>query len=156
MHFRFSAPRQLFPVCALVLAAALGSCKLPGRDADRVESSEPDAPAPRETGGCENENVEGTCRIHSVQPLNPEYTPGPEGTALCRINYEIIVGERKIVVTSGYLRVPEDKVDELYKYYRSHDDLPCKAHIVRPPCNPDGTTVTMDLNPPEFAKPEGF
>jgi hypothetical protein len=47
-------------------------------------------------------------------------------------------------------------VDELSEYLRSHDELPCKAYIVRPPCNPDATSVTMDLKPPDFAKPERF
>lgn len=157
MRFHSTAAGRLILLGALVPAvAAPGSCRLPGPGADKSESSEPDAPHPRETGGCENENVEGVCRYHSVQRLNPEHAPGPPGTVLCRISHEIVEGDRSIVVTSGYLRVPEDKVGELSEYYRSHDELPCKAYIVRPPCNPNGTSVTMDLAPPDFAKPERY
>jgi hypothetical protein len=143
-------------VLILVSALALASCRLPGGDADKAGPPGTDAHPPRETGNCQNENVEGVCRLDSVQPLSKEYTPGPEGTVLCRINHEIVDGERSFVVTSGYLRVPEDKVDELSEFFRSHDNLPCKAYIVRPPCNPDGTGVSMDLAPPDYAKPERF
>jgi hypothetical protein len=137
-------------------ALALASCRLPGRDADKGGPSGTDAPPPKETGHCENEHVEGVCRLDSVQPLGKEQASGPEGTVLCRINHEIVDGERSFVVTSGYLRVPEEKVDDLSGFFRSHDNLPCKAYIVRPPCNPDGTSVTMDLAPPDYAKPERF
>ena len=157
MRLRFCLSARLFPLCAVGLVAVLGSCRLLGRDAGKTESSEPDAPPPQETGNCHNENVEGTCQLHIVLPLSPEHAPGPEGTVLCRVDHEIVTNDnRTFVVTSGYLRVPEDRVDELSQYYASHGDLACKAYIVRPPCNPDGTSVTMDLKPPDFARPEKF
>lgn len=141
----------------IILALAMTSCRLLGHDADRSGSPGVDAPPPpKETGHCDNEYVEGVCRLDSVQPLDKEHTPGPDGTVLCRVEHEIVDGDRSFVVTSGYLRVPEEKVDELTEYYKSHDNVPCKAYIVRPPCNPDGTSVGMDLAPPDYAKPERF
>jgi len=156
MPLRSVAAVRLLLLGALVPSAALASCRFPGHDADKGEPSLADASAPKETGHCENEYLEGVCRLDSVQSLGKEVAPGPEGTVLCRVNHVIVAGDRSIEVTSGYLRVPDDKVDELSEYYKSHDNVPCKAYIVRPPCNPDGTAVGMDLAPPDYARPERY
>jgi hypothetical protein len=142
----------------LVAFAALGtSCGL-GSSADAPPAAEP-APRPKhKTGSCRNEHLEGMCTFIVASRAPGQRSDAQPGTTLYRLEHKIAVeGEdRNIEVISDYLRIPDERVEELREYYRSNSPTPCKAYIVRPPCNPQATSVTLGVDPPEFAKPENY
>ena len=138
-------------VLMLVFCGA-GSCKRKVGDEKQSKADEP--PEPEPPGKCRNENVTGKCRLHTVQKQNKEYTPGPTGTVKVRVDHEILMEDRSIIVTSGYWRVKDEDVIKLVEYYEDAGDVPCEAYVVWPPCNPMATTVGMELDPPPFAKRE--
>ena len=144
---------KLFLIGSLTLCGACGRSAT-GSDADSKPLPE-ERPLPV-TGNCQNENVEGTCRFMVAYRVGSQPSKGPPGTTLYRIEHEIEVrGEqRKINVTSAYLRIPDGFRDQLNDYYRRNSPTPCSAYIVRPPCNPQGTSVSLGVEPPEFAVPE--
>jgi len=148
----------------LVLPLVLGACRVPSggagddeEDGARGDEDRGRALIPRETGNCDNEDVEGMCEFAMAIRVNPMRARGPAGTALYRIEHDVVLddGSRR-TVTTGYLRIDEADSDRLREYYRSKDPVPCKAHIVRPPCNPSATGSDLDLEPPDFATPERF
>ncbi|MBW1809200.1 MAG: hypothetical protein JRJ87_13480 [Deltaproteobacteria bacterium] len=107
-------------------------------------------------GGCRNENVKGPCKFTAAMRQNEDPATAVAGTAVYRIDFLITTAEREIVVTLGYFRVPESKGNELIKYYEKNSPAKCEAHIVWPPCNPQGTTVGINVEPPSFATPMRF
>jgi hypothetical protein len=64
--------------------------------------------------------------------------------------------DRKIKLVSAHLLVPDDKVEGLREYYREHSPIDCSAYIVRPPCNPQATSVGLSIEPPSYAQPVRF
>jgi hypothetical protein len=145
---------RIASVLALAFAATwIVSCRSGSAD----EAAPAADPTPKqETGNCQNENVEGTCRFDGIGRMNPKYYSKPDGTSIFRVNHAIEVkgGERTIRVTSLYLRAPDGSERQLVEYYQQHSPTPCSAYIVRPPCNPDGTSVKLGFDPPPFAKVE--
>jgi len=102
-------------------------------------------------GGCRNENVKGPCKFTAAMRQNEDPATAVAGTAVYRIDFLIPTDDREIVVTLGYFRVPESKGNELIEYYEKNSPAKCEAYIVWPPCNPQGTTVRIDVKPPSFA-----
>jgi hypothetical protein len=145
---------RMAPASALAIAAVwIVSCRSGSTD----EAAPVAEPKPKhETGNCQNENVEGTCRFDGIGRLNPKYYSKPDGTSVFRVNHAIEVkgGERTIRVTSLHLRATDDSQRQLVEYYQQHSPSPCSAYIVRPPCNPDATSVKLGFDPPPFAKVE--
>ena len=145
----------------LFLIGSLTWCVACGRSETESDTHSKPPPEQRplpETGNCQNESVEGTCRFLVAGRVGSQPSKAPTGTTLYRIEHEIEVrGEqRKINVTSAYLRIPDGFRDQLGDYYRQNSPTPCKAYIVRPPCNPQGTSVSLGVEPPEFAVPERY
>jgi len=114
---------------------------------------QPIGPKPK-VGGCRNEHLEGTCKFFLVTRAPGQSDRDPPGHTVYRVIHEIQPEgeERKIELNSAHLLVPDDKVEALRKYYKKHSPRPCTAYIVRPPCNPQGTSVGLNLDPPPFAK----
>ena len=138
----------------LLSALLLAGCGGEGSNETGAPAIEQPAIPKPETGGCQNENLIGECHYMIKIALDP--TPGdPPGTVVYQIEHEIHVrGEdRQIPLTSLYLRIPADKAEELEAFFRSADPVDCTAYIVRPPCNPDATSLTLALDPPPFAEP---
>ncbi len=151
----------------LFLIGSLTWCVACGRSATESDAHSKPQPGERPllkkrplpvTGNCQNENVEGTCRFLIAGRVGSQPSKGPPGTMLYHIEHEIEVrGEqRKINVTSAYLRIPDGFSDQLNEYYRQNSPTPCSAYIVRPPCNPQGTSVSLGVEPPKFAVPERY
>lgn len=144
----FIVSRLALPVLALVCSCR--SCPGGAPEPPAVEEEGEELVA----GKCRNENVEGECRLFAVQPQSKEYTPGPSDTVVCRVDFEIVLEDREVIVTLGYFRVPDGYEKKLTEYYEENSPAHCEAYIVWPPCNPQATTVGIDVEPPEFAKPE--
>lgn len=155
--------RKVSAVVLALAAAGIGSCRSGSTDGASPAAEQPPQPAPKpspklETGNCRNEHLEGTCNFIVVGRVGSQPSNAPPGTTLYRVEHQIEVqGDgRKIDVTSAYLRIPDGSRDQLSDYYRKHSPTPCKAYIVRPPCNPLGTSVNLGVDPPPFAKEERF
>lgn len=112
----------------------------------------------QETGNCHNENLAGMCHFMVAIEVPVRRADAPAGTKLYRIEHEVAVkGDgRKIMLTSAYLRIPDGSLEQLVAHYELHSPTPCEAYIVRPPCNPDATSVSLGVGPPDFAKPERY
>jgi len=139
------------------LAGQLGCGKSDPGEASGAGPANDGKPLPV-TGDCHNENVEGVCRFIVAAEVPNQRADAPAGTKLYSIEHEIEVkGDgRKITLTTAYLRIPEGSFEQLMAHYEQHSPTPCKAYIVRPPCNPDATSVSLGVGPPEFAKPERY
>ena len=162
-HAQSGEPMRVKPqiMVKLCLIGSLMLCVACGRSATGSDADSKLPPKQRPlpvTGNCQNENVEGTCRFLIAGRVGSQPSKAPPGTTLYHIEHEIEVrGEqRKINVTSAYLRIPDEYADRLNDYYRKNSPTPCKAYIVRPPCNPQGTSVSLGVEPPEFAVPERY
>ncbi len=139
---------------ALLLAAACGETRREPTEKSTEKST--DTGEAYKPGRCKNEDVKGPCKFIGSMRQNE----GPEtfvaGTAVHRIDFQILTGDREIVVTLGYFRVSESKANALIEYYEKNSPAKCEAYIVWPPCNPQGTTVSIDIEPPPFATPVRF
>ena len=126
--------------------AALASCK------DRPPP--PPSPAPPTTeqvGGCENLDLKGTCTF-----AVPTRVGGNEPASEARYELKALFdsGNHHVVATVATLLVPEEKSAELERYYLEHAKLPCSCHLVKPPCNPDMTSIQVAIDAPKFAHRE--
>lgn len=129
----------------LSLCVGVGGCKK-----DRPTSTgDPVVPV---VGRCENINLDGaTCELGAfvVTTLDPE-----RGDAkVVRVNHAAKVGDRAIHFDSFHLVVPEARIKELERFFKENSPVGCDGVIVRPPCNPDATAVTLKLSLPDYAKP---
>lgn len=149
--------KTLFITASVVFAGPFGCPRSEpggGSGADPAGDGKPLAV----TGDCHNENLSGICRFVIAAEVPDQRADAPAGTKLYRVEHEIEVqGDgRKIVLTSAYLRIPDGSLDQLVAHYEKNSPTPCKAYIVRPPCNPDATSLSLGVGPPEFAKPERY
>jgi hypothetical protein len=162
-HFGQTALFALFAVTCSASCGLFGSDDQPqpGSVPQPVPETGPD-PQPvgpkHETGNCRNEHVEGMCHFVVASRAPGQSADDPSGTTQYRLMHQVEVkGEdRKIELVTANLLVPDDKVEELREYYRKNSPTPCKAYIVRPPCNPLATSVSLGVGPPEYAKPVRF
>ena len=51
-----------------------------------------------------------------------------------------------------HLRIPSEKQGELEAFFRGAGPVDCTAYVIHPPCNPQGTSVSLPLEPPPFAE----
>lgn len=160
MRLRLFVKAFAMCVCAVSCCAACGLFG-GGEQTDPAPEQQP-GPVPvgpkHETGNCRNEHLEGSCTFLVASRAPGQSEDDPSGKTLYRVHHQLAVkGEdRTIELISADLLVPNDKVEELREHYRKNSPTPCKAYIVRPPCNPDATSVSLGVGPPEFATPGRF
>jgi hypothetical protein len=135
-------------VLGLVVVAG---CRKPAQLEERetVEPPGPPRPLP-EVGNCQNEHLDGTCKLMGIYE---EESRLPEGSLLYRLWYDLETGEgeHRQLQNVYHVVVPEERKDDLVAYYEQNTPVACKAYIVRPPCNPDGTYLVLELEMPEYA-----
>ncbi len=136
-------------ISLLLLVLSGCSCKNPFAPPPPEAVQEADEKAI--TGGCENENLEGECTFVLMYAERPEIAPGPEGTTVFRIVHSIKSGDREIEIDRTLLRIPDDREQDLREHFEKNSPIHCKAYIVRPPCNPQGTSLTLDVADPDYA-----
>ena len=140
----------LLALCALSAAChGAASCEC-GGGAGVGAQPEP-APA-KETGNCQNVLVpQGSrCRFDAVFPLScPACAPGEE---LYRVAHLVDEAGTTWGFGSATVRVPAGKRAELEAFLRENSPVGCSGEIVNPPCNPDATSVALDLQWPGWVK----
>ncbi|MBW2263398.1 MAG: hypothetical protein JRG91_15645 [Deltaproteobacteria bacterium] len=137
----------------LLLALVTGcSCKNPPAPPppEQMEEAEEMEVVP-ETGGCNNEHLEGTCTFILMSAEKSELASDPEGTTVFRAVHIIESEDQKIEIDRTTLRIPDDREQDLREHFEKNSPCPCKAYIVRPPCNPQATSVTLDVAHPDYA-----
>jgi hypothetical protein len=142
-------------VLAIALAVCLASC----RETEQAPAADPipqDVGPKQETGNCNNEHLEGTCHFDGIGALGGANPSGPTDTITVRVMHQVEASGRKERITSLYLSLPMERKAELIEYYRKRSPTPCKAYIVRPPCNPNATSANLGFDPPSWAKEERF
>jgi hypothetical protein len=138
-------------VRSLVLVIALAACK----DKPAPAPTEPPAPAPpppQPVGACNNlEGVKATCSIApAVRATEP--APQPE-TVLFDVAISVDTGATGTFPLVMHLSVPADNAAELERTYHGLGPTPCTATIIRPPCNPSASFVTIPSLPvPAYAR----
>lgn len=101
-----------------------------------------------ETGGCKNEHINGTC---SFILMSAEKDSGPpEGTTVYKVMYSVEEGEKKVELDRLCLRIATDREEDLREFLEKSSPVDCTAYIVRPPCNPQATSVTPKLEMPDW------
>ena len=105
-------------------------------------------PKPK-VGGCSNEHLEGTCTFLLLFAQKPVDTD-PEGTTVYKVAYSVEEGETKVQLDRLCLRIPSDREADLRKHLKSNSPVKCSAYIVRPPCNPQATSVTPQIDFPDW------
>lgn len=148
--------RPLFTALALLVLLS-ASCSDEVARAPRPAEPQPGGGGGqrRAPGGCHNINATGSCEFIALNAIAPNVAPGAEGTTLYAVRHRLTTANNEHVLET-HLRAPTDRQIELESFYQSHSPVPCSAYIVSPPCNPQGTTVQLDLEPPSFATPERF
>jgi hypothetical protein len=144
-------------VLAALLALSVASC----REGEQKPAADPvpqvqDVGPKHETGNCRNEHLEGTCHFDGIGAMGGENPSGPTDTITVRVMHQVECNDRKERVTSMFLSMPLERKAELIEHYRQRSPTPCKAYIVRPPCNPNATWVDLGFDPPAWAKKERF
>jgi hypothetical protein len=152
------------PALALAIAVIWSvSCRSGSTEEAAPAADQQPMPAPKptpkhETGNCRNEHLEGTCTFIVTSRVPSQPGDAQSETTLYRVEHQIEVKEdgRKIDLTSAYVSIPDRDRDRLDEHYRKNSPTPCKAYLVRPPCNPNATWVDLGFDPPPFAKKERF
>jgi len=126
-----------------------------GAGAGADVQQQPPGPAPGEDapGGCRNADVPvgSTCRFNAVFPQHcgdcalgeelyrvAHYYDGPGGTTWG--------------FGSAMVKIPAGKRAELEAFLRERSPVACSGWIVNPPCNPDATSVALELEWPDWVK----
>lgn len=142
--------RSILRIVPLVVLAGC-ACKPPSElppDQEKSPQPAPD-PLPQPTGGCHNEHLEGTCCFLSLTAESPSDSD-PEGTRVYRVMYSVEEGDRKVELDRLCLRISTDREQDLRKLLEDKSPVPCTAYIVRPPCNPQATSVTPKIEFPDW------
>lgn len=105
-------------------------------------------------GACNNiEGAQATCSGFALARENdPTVQPG-SGTFVYRLSVGVEIGGTSVGVVDLHLRVPEASAADLERTYGGHAPTPCIANIIRPPCNPMMSNVTIPALPiPSYAQ----
>ena len=149
MHRALAATGGLIVLLLLGTAPLAGGCR--GKRSGGT-SQTPAPPAPHVTGKCENVYLNGaSCRLDLVLPT--EIDPGRQGLKVVEVSHETSVSSVTHHFRTFQLTVPEGRVEELEAFFKRHSPVRCDGVIIRPPCNPDGTAVKLQLALPDYAKP---
>jgi hypothetical protein len=104
-------------------------------------------------GGCRNADVPAgsTCRFNDVFPQH--CADCAAGEELYRVaHYYDGPGGTTWGFGSAMVRIPAGKRAELEAFLRKRSPVGCNGWIVNPPCNPDATSVELDLQWPDWVK----
>jgi hypothetical protein len=157
--------KHILPVTLACLVAGC-ACKVPSQLPPEKEETPQPQPQPtpdpepqptggRETGGkmkvggCKNEHLEGTCCFMSMH-AEKSSDRDPEGTTVYYVMYSVETDEKKVDLDRLCLRIPDERVNDLQKLLENNSPVPCTAYIVRPPCNPQATSVTPKIEYPDW------
>jgi hypothetical protein len=102
-------------------------------------------------GGCKNLDIQARCLFNIPRQIERNELSKDlryELQALCPSD------DGGAIATVARLTVSAARAADLEKHYRVHAQVPCRCLIVRPPCNPDMTSITLDVDPPPFARVE--
>jgi hypothetical protein len=131
-----------------VLVLALAGCK----DKPAPAPTEPPATPPQPVGACNNlEGVTATC---TVAPAVRASDPAPQpDSVLFDVGITVDTGATGTFPLVLHLTVPAESAGALERYYHGLGGAPCTATIIRPPCNPSGSFVTIPSLPvPSYAR----
>ena len=107
----------------------------------------------QEDGACRNADVPAgsTCRFNAVFPQHcGDCAPGEE---LYRVaHYYDGPGGTTWGFGSAMVKIPAGKRAELEAFLRERSPVACSGWIVNPPCNPDATSVALELEWPDWVK----
>jgi hypothetical protein len=140
----------------LVLVGALASCNSPSSPPPPLPPPAPPtpAPAPAPVGACNNVDArDATCSGFTVmrtpQPTEP-------GTAIYDVTVTVAAQGQSFPITM-HLLVPVESGPDLERYYGGHAPVPCSAVLVRPPCNPAASGVSIPSMPtPPYARAQFY
>ncbi len=154
------------PLVALACLLAGCACKVPSELPPEKEDTPVPLPKPdpgpqptgdheigpkKKTGGCSNQHLEGSCSFLSLHAEKPADSD-PGGTTVYSVMYSVEEGETKVELDRLCLRIPSDREDDLRTFLESKSPVACTAYIVRPPCNPQATSVTPKIEFPDWVK----
>jgi hypothetical protein len=74
------------------------------------------------------------------------------GEELYRVAHFFDAGGTTWGFGSAMVKIPAGKRVELEAFLREHSPVACSGWIVNPPCNPDATSVELELPWPEWVK----
>jgi len=140
----------LFALCTFVAACqGAASCECGGgAGVGATAAAEP----VQETGGCRNVSVPvgSQCRLSAVYTQNcGECAPGE---ARYGVAHKVEVSGVEWGFGSATVKIPADKQSELEAFLKERSPVGCSGVIVNPPCNPEATSVALDLQWPEWVK----
>jgi hypothetical protein len=139
--------RALVVACAVVSSA----CGLaPCANAPTPTPTPPPTPTPvgPPPGGCVNLDFDGTC---TFQPPMQTAEAGVPGNVVYELRATCVSGANSLIDTVAHLAIPAERAQELETHYMSHAAVPCHCYIVRPPCDPSASAITLDVDAPAFA-----
>ena len=140
----------LLALCALAAAChGAASCECGGGGGAGVGAQ---AEPVKETGGCRNVLIPAgsQCRLDAVFPQAcAECAPDEERY---RVAHQVDAGGTTWGFGSAIVAIPAGKRGDLEEFLREHSPVGCSGEIVNPPCNPDGTSVALDLQWPAWVK----
>lgn len=106
----------------------------------------------QEVGRCETVSVDNaSCVVRDVVVTTE--VPGQPGAKVVRVSHVAKIAGRAIGFDSYRLVVPEARIKELEAFFKKHSPVGCDGEIIRPPCNPDSSTVALKLTLPDYTKP---
>jgi len=135
-----------------VLVVALAACEDKPAPAQAPAAPRPAPPAPQPVGACNNlEGVAATCTVApAMRATDP--APQPE-SVLFDVAITADTGATGAFPLVLHLSVPAANTGELERYYHGVGGVPCTATIIRPPCNPSASFVTIPSLPvPAYAR----
>ena len=106
----------------------------------------------QEDGACRNVLIPAgsQCRLSAVYTQNcGECAPGE---ARYGVAHKVEVSGVEGGFGSAAVTIPADKQPELEAFLKEHSPVGCSGEIVNPPCNPEATSVALDLQWPEWVK----